>query len=46
MSENFTDLAGHPISKTDITMLLLGFNLAKCQPTCRIFCNNLRNEFY
>ncbi|WP_342590508.1 class I adenylate cyclase [methane-oxidizing endosymbiont of Gigantopelta aegis] len=19
---------------------------AKCQPTCRIFCNNLRNEFY
>ncbi len=20
--------------------------IAKCQPTCRIFCNNLRNEFY
>jgi len=27
MSENFTDIPGHPITETDINMLLLGFNL-------------------
>ncbi len=47
LEELVKQAVGYDASRGDkVTVSNVAFNTAKCQPTCRIFCNNLRNEFY